>query len=55
LLLVEADDVAAPVHDHLLDLEGRRVFGGYALRMNLPITAGPGEDCDRLKKMDTNV
>ena len=44
LVLVEADDVAAALDPHLLDLQRRRVRRWSALGMHDPIATGPGQD-----------
>src|SRR5271157_5077609 len=44
LVVVEADDVAAALDPHLLDLQRRRGVAGSALGMHDPIATGPGQD-----------
>jgi hypothetical protein len=44
LPLIDTDDEALPVHDHLLNLQGRVTIDADPLRVNLTMMAVPGVD-----------
>jgi len=41
---IETDDLATAVKGDLLDFEGRGIFRGCPLRMNIPVAIWPGEN-----------